>query len=470
MKKIILSCFVIGTFISHAQTEIFTDDFETTANWTHSAQTGAGNGFVINDTYVGGTFTFFGTTYVIPDVPSQPVTFSNPDMNYLHPVNLIATSNGVNNSSYVAGGSEILESTYNIDISTVGYENIEISFWRTGGANGLELIYSEDGGATWTPAVIVMTVNPTTWEEVTYSFPASVENISNFRIGFRLTEANLTDPAPNHYHSIDEVTITGDATGPVEELTASVQNPPAYYCGEEDITVDYSGNGTYNAANEFQLELSDDAGDFTSATTIGSVASTNATGTITGTIPMGITSGTGYRVRVVSTDNAFTGDDNGTDLTLHPKPAAPVITQNGLDLQSDYANGNQWYLDGAPIAGAVNQDLTADESGDYTVVHTSAEGCESDPSNPIAIDFTSTLNEVQAPVQIFPNPFENSLNVQNTNGFNQLTVVDVTGKVIHTQSLSNSENEIITGNWESGLYFVRLTGENTSKTVKVLKR
>src|SRR5690606_21668939 len=53
--------------------------------------------------------------------------------------------------------------------------------------------------------------------------------------------------------------------------------------------------------------------------------------------------------------------ENGT-----PIPT-PVVTRQGLNLQSSVADGNQWYLNGFPIPGATGQTITPTESGDYSV-------------------------------------------------------------------------------------------------------
>src|SRR5204862_520806 len=59
-------------------------------------------------------------------------------------------------------------------------------------------------------------------------------------------------------------------------------------------------------------------------------------------------------------------------VTVNPIPPAPVITPGGsttfcdggsVTLTSNSGSGNQWYLDGNPIAGATNQTYSANASG-----------------------------------------------------------------------------------------------------------
>ncbi|MDB5032559.1 S8 family serine peptidase [Mucilaginibacter sp.] len=53
----------------------------------------------------------------------------------------------------------------------------------------------------------------------------------------------------------------------------------------------------------------------------------------------------------------------------------PVITQTGNILNSSFASGNQWYLDGKPISGATGQTYAPLQSGNYQVDVTLSTGC-----------------------------------------------------------------------------------------------
>jgi hypothetical protein len=85
-------------------------------------------------------------------------------------------------------------------------------------------------------------------------------------------------------------------------------------------------------------------------------------------------------------------------VTVNPIPATPTITPGGpttfctgggVTLTSSSASGNQWFLNGNPIAGATNQVYTASASGNYTVTVTTS-GCSSAPSAITTITVNST--------------------------------------------------------------------------------
>ncbi|HRO73173.1 MAG TPA: hypothetical protein PK611_05850, partial [Saprospiraceae bacterium] len=83
---------------------------------------------------------------------------------------------------------------------------------------------------------------------------------------------------------------------------------PTSFCPGASVSVGWTGTGTFNTGNEFRVQISNASGVFpidNSSNVIGFVASTALTGTVTATIPGSQTTGTGYRMRVVSTDPAM---------------------------------------------------------------------------------------------------------------------------------------------------------------------
>lgn len=105
------------------------------------------------------------------------------------------------------------------------------------------------------------------------------------------------------------------------------------------VTVPYTTSGTFNNGNVFTAQLSDASGSFASPVSIGTVTATTS-GSINASIPHTTPAGTGYRVRVVSSNPVVLGSDNGTDLTVDQfhVSIAPATTQtimhgvNGTDI------------------------------------------------------------------------------------------------------------------------------------------
>jgi hypothetical protein len=85
-------------------------------------------------------------------------------------------------------------------------------------------------------------------------------------------------------------------------------------------SIDFTSTGTFNAGNTFTVQLSDANGNFASpvdlATSL-SLSGTNPSGTITFTIPAAMPSGTGYRIRIISSNPSITSADNGSNITIN---------------------------------------------------------------------------------------------------------------------------------------------------------
>lgn len=89
-------------------------------------------------------------------------------------------------------------------------------------------------------------------------------------------------------------------------------------------SVDYSSTGTFSS-NTFSVQLSDSAGSFAAPVTIGSLSSNAGSGTINCTIPAGTPSGSGYRMRVSSSNPVVTGTSGGAfEIILSPIAVAPA--------------------------------------------------------------------------------------------------------------------------------------------------
>jgi uncharacterized delta-60 repeat protein len=170
------------------------------------------------------------------------------------------------------------------------------------------------------------------------------------------TGTNLTVTVPN-----DKLDVTrgiaswmGAFEGP--NITTSAISP-FNYCAGDAIGVSYTvgGGESFNGGNIFTAQLSNSAGDFSSPTNIGTLASTNS-GTIAATIPGGI-SGTGFLIRVVSSSPQVSGSDNGANINIQTAAPSPPTANaaSGISCSGFTAN---W----TASAGAVNYflDLATD--------------------------------------------------------------------------------------------------------------
>ena len=132
------------------------------------------------------------------------------------------------------------------------------------------------------------------------------------------------------------ILISCGATAFAQSITpGTITGSP--FCAGSNISVPFSSSGlSFYSDNTFSLQLSDASGSFNSATTIGSNR-TQTTGTIVGTIPSTVTSGTGYRVRVTSSNAGFTGSSSAA-FAINGAPNAPTVTNPAAYCQFATAN------------------------------------------------------------------------------------------------------------------------------------
>lgn len=152
------------------------------------------------------------------------------------------------------------------------------------------------------------------------------------------------------------------------------------YCPGASLTVSYIVTGTYGPNNTFIAELSDASGSFTNSISIGSTTSTMS-GSINATIPVNTPAGTGYRIRVISSDPEIFGADNGTDLVVYaapnvssliPSTSDPIALGTPITFDASYAGDNLslakiYWGDGAESEISSSNTHTYAATGVYTV-------------------------------------------------------------------------------------------------------
>src|SRR6185369_17133051 len=106
-----------------------------------------------------------------------------------------------------------------------------------------------------------------------------------------------------------------------------------------------------------------------------------------------IANASGHYTDKVTASSCTSAASSALSVTVNPIPPAPAITAGGpttfcdgdsVTLTANSASGNQWYLDGNPIAGATNQTYIANASGSYTDKVT-ASSCTSAASSAISV-------------------------------------------------------------------------------------
>lgn len=99
-----------------------------------------------------------------------------------------------------------------------------------------------------------------------------------------------------------------------------------------------SVNNLNKAPNQVIAQMSDINGSFANPYELGRVT-TDESGVVHGYVPYGIPNGTGYRVRVVSTNYPMVSGDNGNDITIAGNTSVPSHYASKIDIYPNPTNG-----------------------------------------------------------------------------------------------------------------------------------
>lgn len=380
MKKTILTliCFSILSSLNLGFSQIpYLEDFNTGApSWTTNTVTGA-EGAGSNEWYISCQEEGVGT-----GICGSACTLGDQTLH------ISTNSGGIGDvgAAYLEGGGGLTDTdrrSESGDISTVGETNLSLSFDLIGAGGGTdfcELLYSIDGGGSWTVLDPTLTtlccggvacdgVLQGLWQTNTYALPVACEGIPNLRIGFRwqnVDDGIATDPSV----AIDNlrITTTTAGAGPTAEFTMA---PGPSICVGETIT-------------------------FTDAsTTVGAVTYdwvfTGGAPATAGTVgPHAVTFNTpgAFPVTLTVTDDDGT-DDTTVTVTVNPPPAMTVsatpsdiiCTEDDVILTASGADSYVWtggVTNGVPFVPGTTTTYTV--TGEIT-----ATGCQA------SVDITITV-------------------------------------------------------------------------------
>jgi len=158
-------------------------------------------------------------------------------------------------------------------------------------------------------------------------------------------------------------------------------------CTGGAVSIPCKITGTFDPANVFTAELSDAAGSFASPLTIGTAVSPNP-GMISASIPALTTPGTGYRIRVVSSAPAITGNDNGSNISIHALPVVTASASSDLVCAGSTVTlsggGASTYVWSSSVIDGVGFVITSPNT--FTVTGTDGNNCSNTATKSIQVN------------------------------------------------------------------------------------
>lgn len=505
-----------------AQTRLFFEDFSSgagqfTLNTTDVASSNAPDNWIfwiVNDHYTGGMgitdtcsfpnplYPFFSPDefidmpgfYYFPDTPHQPAGITGgPTGSYMH----LTSPGGPLNAGHLKVDSLcVFPKNYftrmTSDISTEGYDTISVSFWWTGsGADSsyIEVYYSIDEGGNWTKITDPLgnySYNPQ-WLLQTISLP-EFANQATLRIGFRQKNQPVsgTDEEGNGY-GIDDFTITANPPS----ISTGFTLQQAFYCPGDSLEISYEASSGFEEENMFIVQLSDTTGSFLHPLSIGTLDASGSSGLIFVTIPRDIPPGSGYRVRVLSTDPPATGTSNDTDIPIAPLPTAGFEYIHPAGYRIEFTNTStnadiyHWTFHGYEegiiwgTSGDKSPTFVYPFGGLFPVMLVATNECGSDT---LIRDILLKLppdgvEEVKTaiPIAVYPNPLTDFIRIEwfvPVPEKMELSIFNTIGMQIHSEQLfstGHNDKTIDLSGLPGGIYFVKLAGSNGTAIRKILK-
>lgn len=180
----------------------------------------------------------------------------------------------------------------------------------------------------------------------------------------------------------------------------------------------------------------------------------------------------------IATINLYGPSQAGANGTLQVCKNEPINLYDGLSGNADL--GGDWY-DPSNDLLPNSQPTASNIPGNYNYDYITSNGvCPADTALVEVIvdgdcDWLSVGKEELNEISVYPNPAANVINVVNPTNMSALKVeiVDVNGRIVATDDkvLENStEGSIAIDHLETGIYTLRIYGENGQKTFKIVKK
>jgi hypothetical protein len=124
------------------------------------------------------------------------------------------------------------------------------------------------------------------------------------------------------------------------------------------------------------------------------------------------------------------------------------------------------------ISGTWDATISTASAGITTYTFTPSGSCETVATMDVLVNLCTGIDNISAvsELNIFPNPAHNLLNVVGLENVKQVSLLDVTGKTLYSNTkVTNNKLSINLSNFSNGMYFLKVQTESNIESFKVIK-
>jgi uncharacterized repeat protein (TIGR03803 family) len=172
---------------------------------------------------------------------------------------------------------------------------------------------------------------------------------------------------------------------PLAEVTSSVSN----ICKTDSVTLSYSTSGIFTIGNVFNVELSNAYGYFNIPLVIATITA-NVSGTVTVVIPSLVANGTGYKLRISSSNPHTIGYPSTGNVSVSQPSLIPISISNTVCIGSSTILNLTGATSFSWNTGATTSSISVNPiaSTIYTVMGTDINGCVNSETLSVIVDNT----------------------------------------------------------------------------------
>ena len=188
-------------------------------------------------------------------------------------------------------------------------------------------------------------------------------------------------------------------------------------------------------------------------------------------LPAGLTQAQANYLQQIAANVMFMGSSPIFDYTYPIAAFNFNVTDNQVTFtnQSTHAFDYSWNFGDNNSSTDENPVHTYNQIGTYNVKLTSSYCSRSSTYEQTISINTLQVHEFSNDIKLYPNPVEKVMIVEGS-GIDAIEIINIEGKILYQNKTTKNISTIDLSNWNSGVYFVKLSSDQGSVVKKIIKK